>query len=194
MGLSQEEKERFLKALEEDWEFRYAVMGLLGIQELRKDMEDVKTRLGRLEERVSKLEDKVDALARDVRDIKATLENITMSVEEEANELVQYYLRQRGINITTRPVQLDSTYEFDIYGTNGQYTIIGEAKTRVEVDVVRRVVARVEEVRKRFPDRFPGRVIITIYCLRVSPDAVEETRKLGIWLLESMREVTQFPG
>ncbi|WP_054850372.1 hypothetical protein [Vulcanisaeta sp. JCM 14467] len=171
----------------EDRVFRYAVMGLLGIQELRKDMGDVKEKLG-------KLEDKVDALAKDVRDVKVTLENITMTIEEEANELVQYYLRQRGISIATRPEQFDSAYEFDIYGTNGQLTIIGEAKTRVGVDVVRRVVARVGEARSRFPDRFQGRVITVIYALRVSPDAVEEARKLGIWLLESMREVIPFPG
>ena len=36
MGLSPDEKRRFLRALEEDWEFKYAVMGLLGIQELIK--------------------------------------------------------------------------------------------------------------------------------------------------------------
>ena len=169
---------------------------------------NLESRVGSLEGRVGGLETKVDglikdvgelkgdvtALKRDVRDIKATLENITMSVEEEANELVQYYLKQHGINIATGPVQFDSAYEFDIYGTNGQYTIIGEAKTRVGVDVVRRVVARVEEARKRFPGRFQGRVVIVVYCLRASPDAVEEAGKLGIWLLESMKEATPFPG
>ena len=55
----------------------------------------------------------------DVRDVKATLENITMIIEVEANNLVQYYLRQRGISITTGPVQFDSECEFDIYGLMG---------------------------------------------------------------------------
>ena len=130
-------------------------------------------------ERVGKLEDKIDALVRNVRDIKATLENITMSIEE-TNNMVQNYFRQHSINITTRPVQFDSAYELDMYGTNEQYTIISETKTRVRIDIVRHVMARVKEVRKRFPDKFPGKVIITIYCLRVSLDAVEESRKLGI--------------
>ena len=42
--LSIEEKKRFLKALEEDLEFRYAVMGLLGFKEILD-------RITRLEER-----------------------------------------------------------------------------------------------------------------------------------------------
>lgn len=38
MVLSPEEKRRFLKALEEDQEFRYAVAGLLGLGEVLNEL------------------------------------------------------------------------------------------------------------------------------------------------------------
>ena len=42
MGLTAEEKRRFLKALEEDQEFRYAVAGLLGLGEVLKRLEELR--------------------------------------------------------------------------------------------------------------------------------------------------------
>ena len=208
MGLSREEKERFLKALEEDWEFRNAVMGLLGIQELLKGQVEIlkvltellngqrelKDRVSKLEERVGKLEEGMSRLERRVDRIDRTLNRVTAALEEEANDVITYYLRQRGINIETGPVRLNSVYEFDIYGTNGQYTIVGEAKTRVSKNMVKRVVARIGEAVKLFPNKFPGKVITVIYTMRADPEAVEEARKQGIWLLESVREKTPFPG
>ena len=187
MGLSREDKERFLRALEEDWEFRNAVMGLLGIQELLKGQAEILRVLTKLVERVDKLERRVDRIDR-------TLNRITAALEDETNDVVTYYLRQRGISIETGPVRLDSVYEFDIYGTNGQYTIVGEAKTRLSKKMIERVIARVRNAVNAFPGKFPGRVIIVIYSVRADPEAVEEARKQGIWLLESMREKTPFPG
>ena len=194
MGLSREEKERFLRALEEDWEFRNAVMGLLGIQELLKGMAELRS----VQVEVLKV---LTELVRDMRTVKAelrrlnkTVDRITAALEEEANDVVTYYLRQRGINIETGPVRLNSVYEFDIYGTNGQLTIVGEAKTRLSKKMIERVIARVGRARQGFPDKFPGRVITVIYSVRADPEAVEEARSQGIWLLESVREKTPFPG
>ena len=151
-----------------------------GFNALKRDMEDVKERLGRLKERVDKLD--------------RTMENLTLGLEAEANSLVSNYLRRRGINIDTDRVQLDFRYEFDIYGTNGQVTIVGEAKIRVSAAIIDRVVARVREAMKEFPDKFPGKVVIVVYCMRALPDAVEKAKELGVWLIEVGNERTPFPG
>ena len=74
-----------------------------------------------------------------VNRIDRTVERITITIEEEANDMVSYYLRQRGINIEASPVRLNSVYEFNVYGTNGQYTIVSEAKTRASKILVRLV-------------------------------------------------------
>ena len=215
MGLSPEDKKRFLKALEEDWEFRNAVMGLLGIQELLKGMAELRStqvevlkvltmlvdRVGKLEERVGGLEKRMDRLEEGFNELKErvdkldrTMERITAALEDEANDVVTYYLRQRGINIETSRVHLDSVYEFDIYGTNGQLTIVGEAKTRLSKRMIEEVVARIKNAMNAFPGKFPGRVIIVIYSVRADPEAVEEARRQGVWLFESLREKTPFPA
>ena len=49
--LTREEKERFLRALEEDREFRYAVMGLVGYREVLEAITDLRKTFVRLEER-----------------------------------------------------------------------------------------------------------------------------------------------
>ncbi len=45
-------------------------------------------------------------------------EKVGLSLEEEANDVVQYYLKQRGLAMETKPTHLNTKYEFDTYGTN----------------------------------------------------------------------------
>ncbi len=236
-------KDEFLRLLEEDREFRYAIMGLLGIVDLRNAVSDlvsavralteevkgvradvnelksgfsslenrvskietrigsIETRIGSLEARLDKVEarldgvegrlDKVegrlDRIEESLDRIDRTMERVIMSLEEEANYVVQHYLGQRGIVVKTGPTYLDARYEFDIYGTNGRVTVVGEAKVRAGPDTVREVNDRVNEAIKQFPDKFPGTIVKVLYCMRALPGTVEEANRLGIWLIESAR-------
>ncbi|WP_066796508.1 hypothetical protein [Caldivirga sp. MU80] len=130
----------------------------------------------------------VRGIRRDLRDVKSTLEKYSITTEEEANDTVQYYLRQRGVVVETKPTFLNSGYEFDIYGTNGAVTIVGEAKVRAGPRTVERVNGKIEEAIKAMPNKFPGKIIKVLYCLRASPNTLEAANKYGIWLLESGRE------
>ena len=56
--LSREDRERILKTLEEDREFRYALMGLLGFKEILERQQRLEERFARLEERFIELEKK----------------------------------------------------------------------------------------------------------------------------------------
>jgi len=85
----------------------------------------------------------------------------------------------------------DRRYEFDIYGTSEQLTIIGDAKVKVGPKAVRRLVGRVDRVMKRWPDRFKGRVVVVLYCLRALEKAVDIASKYGVWLIEDMEERTK---
>jgi predicted nucleic acid-binding Zn-ribbon protein len=146
------------------------------VEDVKKGVDDLKKIYERLDRRLSRVE--------------RTLENITVSAEEEANIVVQYLLKQRGITIETKPTTFNSKFEFDVYGTNGQVTIIGETKTRVGPGVIRRLTKRVDRARKKWPDRFRGRVVVVLYCLRALPGAVEEAERYGVWLIEDMKERT----
>ena len=55
------------------------------------------------------------------------------------------------------------------------------------------VLAKVGEAVKLFPSKFLGRVITVVCCLRSSPGAIEEARKLCVWLFESMKEKRHSP-
>ena len=65
--------------------------------------------------------------------------------------VVNYYLKQRGINIETGPVQLNFRYEFYIYGTDRQMTIVSEAKNRASRKIVECALTKVGEAVKLFP-------------------------------------------
>ena len=144
------------------------------ISELRKAMEHLERRFDR---RLTAIEN--------------MLNNLTIGLEYEANHVVQHLLKQRGIEIRTRPTFFDRRYEFDIYGTSEQLTIIGDAKMKVGPKAVRRLVGRVDRVMKRWPDRFKGRVVVVLYCLRALEKAVDIASKYGVWLIEDMEERTK---
>jgi hypothetical protein len=73
--LSKEDRERILKAIEENKEFRYALMGLLGYREVLDHITSLEERFAKLEERFAKLEERV-----------AKLEERVVRVEEEMRE------------------------------------------------------------------------------------------------------------
>ncbi|MGC9148172.1 MAG: hypothetical protein ACP5GI_01830 [Sulfolobales archaeon] len=90
--LSEDEKQRLIKTLEEDREFRYALMGLLGFKEILD-------RITRIEERQQKLEERQQEL--EERMIK--LEERMIKLEERMIELAerQQKLEERMIQVET---------------------------------------------------------------------------------------------
>ncbi len=147
----------------------------------------------KLWEENNKIWREIRRMRRDINDIRRTLDNLTSSIEEEANDVITHLLRGRGIELSTDRIILNSRFEFDVYGTNNQVTIIGEAKTRVGPRLIAKIDEKISKAISMFPDKFPGRVVKVIYCLRATPSAVEEAERRGIWLIESMKERTKLP-
>jgi len=73
---------------------------------------------------------------------------------------------KRGISIETKQTYFDADYEFDIYGSDGEVTVIGETKLRASP--VAEVVNRVREDASRWPDKFKDK-IVALYCMRTMP-------------------------
>lgn len=59
MALTAEEKRRFLRALEEDWEFRYAVAGLLGYREILEELKELRKKSLEHDKRFEAIEKKL---------------------------------------------------------------------------------------------------------------------------------------
>jgi len=143
------------------------------ISELRKAMEHLERRFDR---RLTAIEN--------------MLNNLTISLEDEANHVVQYLLKQRGIEIRTGVTYFDRKFESDIYGASEQLTIIGDAKVKAGPQTIRRLVRKVRRAMDKYPDRFKGKVVTVLYCLRALPDAIREAESQGIWLIEDMQQRT----
>ena len=90
MPLSKEEKERILRALEEDAEFRYALMGLLGFREILNRITRLEERQQALEERIAELENRF-----------AKLEERFAKIEERYQKLEERFLQveKRLVNV-----------------------------------------------------------------------------------------------
>jgi len=124
--------------------------------------------------------------------VEKTLEHITISIEEEAQEAVAWLLSQRGIPMEIGDVKIDEKYEFDIYGTNGQITVVGEAKTRASPRTAGKLLERIEKAKKLRPDIFKGRVVPVIYCLKYVGNP-KEAEERGVWVIKSGKELTKPP-
>jgi uncharacterized coiled-coil protein SlyX len=178
-------------------------------------MASAEERLTKVEDRLTRLEAVVEELAKATREntraiselrkamehlerrfdrrltaIENMLNNLTIGLEDEANHVVQHLLKQRGIEIRTGVTYFSRKFEFDIYGVSEQLTVIGDAKVKAGPQTVRRLVRKVRRAMDRYPDRFKGKVVTVLYCLRALPDAIKEAESQGIWLVEDMQPRT----
>jgi chromosome segregation ATPase len=83
MALSAEEKRRFLRSLDEDIEFRYAVAGYLGISEILKRLDSLEESMLKLWENQNKLWEEL----RSLREGQDKLREETRSLREDVNAL-----------------------------------------------------------------------------------------------------------
>ena len=207
-------KDQLLDLLDRDREFRYAVAGKLGLSEIlgrldrneeaiRKLWEEVKSlREGQeklweevksLREGQEKLWEGQEKISRDIRDMKNTLQRVTISMEDEAYEVISHELRTRmGVNMEFSHQYVDDR-EIDIYGTAGDLCVIGEATVRLGAGLVRELDEKVELLGRARPELLRPRVLRVIYTVLATAEAAEEARRRGIWIRRIHEDVTPMP-
>jgi chromosome segregation ATPase len=208
-------KDDILRLLKEDEEFRYAVVGLLGLQRLEEAVIELKNVVIRMEERLAKVEKRLEghdrkfnAILAELRDlrkelsdlkskhdkrlsnIEAYMERTSLTLEEEAREVIAYRLREKGITMNISSLMLKGI-EIDIYATDTNLCLIGEASTRVSAKLIEEVDKDIEKLCKEHPEYLKDKVIKVVYGMQVLPDAVDEARKRGIWLVTANKEITE---
>ncbi len=209
--MSIEVKKEVLRLLREDEEFRYAVAGLIGLEDLKKgqdglrlglaSLEEAHARLqeavAKLEEAVAKLQDAVASLAKEqqrtsraLRHLVRYIDSMSITLEEEAYSIVEKRLSQRGVFVKLGAL-IRPYVELDIYGSDGSLTFLGETKTRLAVRHIKRLEKKIEMVRMREPELLRGRVVMTIYAMWVHPEALEECKARNILLNMPDRELTE---
>ena len=151
----------------------------------------------RLEESVANLNDAVARLVEEQRRVSRTLRSVTryieevsITLEEEARSMIELRLRQRGIQIKLDAL-IRPYVELDIYGSDGNLTVIGETKTRLAPRHVRELERKLDLVKRNEPELLRGKTIKTIYAMWAHPEAVEECKAREIWLNTPNKELTQ---
>ncbi len=142
MQLSKEEKERFLRAVEEDKEFRYALMGLLGYKEILDAIIDLKKSFQRLEERQIRLEERQTKL----EERQARLEEMQVKLEERQSRLEELFsrLEERQARLEERQARLEEMF----HKLEERMTRLEERQTKLE-----ELFSRMEERQARLEER-----------------------------------------
>jgi predicted nuclease with TOPRIM domain len=204
MALSAEEKRKFLRSLDEDIEFRYAVAGYLGISEILKRLDSLEENMLKLWEEVRSLREDVNTLRgdvnalkvdvstlkNDVREIRTTLDRLTLTVEEEARSVIKYKVKEKlNVEIELSNIFIDSK-EVDIYGADDEICIIGEATVRLSVKLVNELLDKVKLIKSKRPDLLRKKIIKVIYTDYAAPEAIEAARNNGVWILRWDKDLT----
>jgi hypothetical protein len=204
MAFTAEEKERFLKALEEDNEFRYAVAGYLGVLEVLKRLDALGERMVKLERAMEKLwreqaklrkevvalRSGVNALKKETGAISTTLERLTLTIEEEAKSVVRRRVRERlNVDVELDRIFVDSM-EVNIYGAAGDLCVVGEATVRLGPTLVSELLSRIEAIKRNRPDLLRRKIVKVIYADYATPEALEAAKTAKVWVLKWDKDLT----
>ena len=114
-SLSREERERILRAIEEDREFRYALMGLLGYREVLDRIVKLEERFAELTERVTRLEERMVKLEERFTQLEerfAKLEERFVELAERVSRLEERIakLEERFAQLEERVIRLEERF------------------------------------------------------------------------------------
>jgi len=217
-ALSKEEKKRFLKALEEDEEFRYAVAGLIGVSEILKRLDRLEANQEKLWLEVKSLRENQEKLWIEVKglregqeklwlevkslrenqekmwielkDLRVSVERLTLTVEEEGRDVIRSRLKSElNVDVTLDRIWVDSQ-EINIYGASGDLCVVGEATVRLVVKLLDELEEKIDYLKGRRPDLLRSRLIKVVYVDYAVPLALEKAKAKGIWVLKCSGDLT----
>ncbi|MHA1632091.1 MAG: hypothetical protein ACTSXC_04690 [Candidatus Freyarchaeota archaeon] len=238
-------KDEFLDLLEKDREFRYAVLGYLGLDEVIKRMDRQQQTIQKILERLERAEEertqirkeqtkiweevrglreeqtKIWEELRGIREeqvklredfnrmlgrierlevlygrldgrlgrIEATLEKLTLDIEEEARSVVGWRLREMGYEVNLGVLSVPEA-EVNLYGVTDDLCVIGEATVRAGAKLIDEVVGKASLLSRKYPEKVRPKKILVVYTSWITPEAVEKAKKKGVWVVKAIGDVT----
>ncbi len=156
------------------------------IRDLRRDMQEG---FKRHDQEFALIRKDIRDLRKDMKEIKTYIQRTSITLEEEARDVIQHRLKGRGISITISRLEL-ADIEVDIYGVDTDLCIIGEVKTRATPNTIEEVDKEIEELCSKYPSYLRRKVIKAIYAMQVAEEAVKEAERRGIWVVTASRDLT----
>jgi uncharacterized protein YoxC len=148
-----------------------------------KEIKSLREEQTKIWKEIRSINERIKAIQEEQRRLSITVERLTISVEEEARDVISYRLsKELGIEIKLDRLFINDR-EINIYGTSGDICVIGEASVRVGPRIVREIEEKIELIRKYKPELLKPKLIKVIYADVVPPKVLELASKNNIWVL-----------
>jgi len=155
----------------------------LEVKSLRENQEKLWLEVKSLRENQEKAE-------RDIRDIKTTLQRLTLSEEEEAGEVLAAKLEEKlGVRPVFTRLFIDSK-EVDLYSAFDDYWLVCEATVRFGSSMIDELNQKVELIKRSRPDLVRPKLIKAVYTIISVGDAAKKAEEQNIWVLTWKEELT----
>jgi len=205
--MSRKLKSEFMKLLREDEEFRYAVAGLIGLEEILKRLDKHEEELIKLREETNKLRIETNKLRIETNKLREdfnkafkqinlrlnrverTLEKLTLDIEEEARAIIEHRLKELGIKIKIKQLILPEV-EINIYGATKDICIIGETSVKASPKIINQLNKKITILKKKYPNKLKPKIIKVIYTSLALPNLKEKAEKENIWILKATENIT----
>lgn len=208
-------KEKILRLLEEDKEFRYAVAGYIGMREILERLDDLMEEQIRLREEFNEMRKEqiklreefnemrkeqirlredfnrmIGSLSNRLSRVERTLEKLTLDIEDEGLSVVKYRLRELGLDVNLYRLVLPEI-EINIYGVSDDICIIGEVSVRAGRSLVDELMRKIEKLKFNYPEKVRKTIIPVIYVSLAMHDLIERAREKGIWVLKATGDIVR---
>jgi uncharacterized protein YoxC len=148
-----------------------------------KEIKSLREEQTKIWKEIRSINERIKAIQEEQRRLSITVERLTISVEEEARDVISYRLsKELGIEIKLDRLFINDK-EINIYGASGDICVIGEAFVRVGPRIVREIEEKIELIRKYKPEFLKPKLIKVIYADVVPPKVLELASKNNIWVL-----------
>jgi len=155
----------------------------LEVKSLRENQEKLWLEVKSLRENQEKAE-------RDIRDIKTTLQRLTLSEEEEAGEVLAAKLEEKlGVRPVFTRLFIDSK-EVDLYSAFGDYWLVCEATVRFGSSMIDELNEKVELIKRSRPDLVRSKLIKAVYTIISVGDAAKKAEEQNVWVFTWKEELT----
>jgi len=151
----------------------------------------------KLWEEVRSLREGQNKLWEEVRDLRVTqnrlattLDRLTISVEEEALDVIRHRLKNElGLDVELRRIFVDER-EINVYGALVDTCVIGEATVRLGTGRIQELEDKIEALKRMRPELVKPRIIKVIYTDYAPPSALELAKEHAIWVLNWKGDLT----
>nr|WP_304330499.1 hypothetical protein [Candidatus Culexarchaeum yellowstonense] len=161
-----------------------------GQNKLWEEVKALREGQNKLWENQNKLWEEVRGLKVTQARLAATIDRLTITIEEESLDVVGRRLKDElGLDIKLGRIFVDDK-EINIYGSSDDICVIGEATVRLGRRLVEELEEKIKFLREVKPELIKPKIIKVIYTDYATPEAIDLAKEYGIWILNWKGDIT----